>query len=66
MASMTTTETDEEKFKRVYLTNVADKLSRYFYAHEFGDDVAMECEDTPVYSYPIDSRRRLHGVEDLL
>jgi hypothetical protein len=42
MAGQSTTETDEVKFRRVYLMQVADKLSRYFYAHEIGEDVAMD------------------------
>jgi len=42
MAGQATTETDEPKFRRVYLMNVADKIGRYFYAHEFGEDVAMD------------------------
>jgi hypothetical protein len=42
MAGQSTTETDERKFRGVYLTNVASKLSRYFYPHEFGEDVAMD------------------------
>ncbi len=42
MAGQSTTETDEDKFRRVYLMNAADKLSRCFYAHESGEDVAMD------------------------
>ncbi len=42
MAGQATTETDEDKFRRVYLMNVADKIGRYFYAHEFGEDVAID------------------------
>ncbi len=42
MAGQATTETDETKFRRVYLMNVADKIGRYFYAHDFGEDVAID------------------------
>lgn len=42
MAGQSTTETDEDKFRRVYLLNAADKLARYFYAHELGEDVAID------------------------
>lgn len=42
MAGQSITETDEDKFRRVYLMNVADKVGRYFYAHDFGEDVAMD------------------------
>ncbi len=48
MAGQATTETDEDKFRRVYLMNVADKIGRYFYAHEFGEDVAI---DATILSY---------------
>lgn len=42
MAALSTTETDESKFRRVYLMNVADKIGRFFYAHDFGEDVAID------------------------
>jgi hypothetical protein len=42
MAGQATTETDEDKFRRVYLMNVADKVGRFFYAHDFGEDVAID------------------------
>jgi hypothetical protein len=42
MAGQSTTETDEDKFRRVYLVNVADRLARCFYAHDFGEDVAVD------------------------
>ncbi len=42
MAGLSTTETDETKFRRVYLVNVADMLSRFFYPHDFGEDVASD------------------------
>jgi len=48
MAGQATTETDEDKFRRVYLMNVADKIGRYFYAHDFGEDVAI---DATILSY---------------
>lgn len=42
MAGQSTTETDETKFRRVYLMTVADKLARYFYPHDIGPDVALD------------------------
>lgn len=42
MAGQAATETDDEKFRRAYLLNVASKIGRYFYAHEFGEDVATD------------------------
>lgn len=48
MAGQATTETDEDKFRRVYLMNVSDKIGRYFYAHDFGEDVAI---DATILSY---------------
>ncbi len=42
MAGLSTTETDETKFRRIYLVNVADMLSRFFYPHEFGEEVASD------------------------
>lgn len=42
MGGQSTTETDENQFRRVYLVNVADKLARHFYAHDFGEEVALD------------------------
>jgi hypothetical protein len=42
IAGMPSTETDEDKFRRIYLMNVASRIARYFYAHEFGEDYAVD------------------------
>lgn len=35
-------ETDETKFRKIYLTRVANRLARYFYPYEIGADVAAD------------------------
>jgi len=42
MAGQSTTETTEDAFRRAYLMIVSDKLSRLFYAHEIGQDFAID------------------------
>ncbi len=42
MAGQSATETTEDNFRRAYLMVVADKLSRLFYAHEIGQDFAID------------------------
>jgi hypothetical protein len=42
VGGMPTTETDETKFRRIYLMNVADKLAHHFYPHELGSNVAND------------------------
>lgn len=48
MGGMPATETDETKFRRVYLLHVAEKLSHHFYGHELGSNVA---NDATILSY---------------
>ncbi|MCY2975498.1 MAG: hypothetical protein NTW52_12620 [Planctomycetota bacterium] len=42
MAGQSATETTEDNFRRAYLMVVSDKLSRLFYAHEIGQDFAID------------------------
>ena len=42
IAGQSTTETDEDRFRRAYLFILADKLARCFYAHEVGQDIAVD------------------------
>ncbi len=44
MAGASTLETDETKFRRIYLTRVAQRLARHFYPYEAGADVAVDAE----------------------
>ncbi len=48
MGGLTTTETDETKFRRIFLLHVAERLSHHFYGHELGSDVA---NDATILSY---------------
>lgn len=42
MAGVSTTESDDDRFRRAYLLTLAGKLSRFFYAHEIGQDMAID------------------------
>jgi len=42
MAGQSATETNEDAFRRAYLMVASDKLSRLFYAHEIGQDFAID------------------------
>jgi hypothetical protein len=42
MSGQSATETTEDNFRRAYLMVVSDKLSRLFYAHEIGQDFAID------------------------
>lgn len=42
LAGQSTTEMDEDRFQRAYLLTLADKICRSFYAHEIGEDVAID------------------------
>lgn len=44
MGGASALETDETKFRRIYLTRVAQRLARHFYPYEAGADVAVDAE----------------------